>query len=368
MGIFDKFHSTTSNPEQTRIEADKYYYGKDITVDKAKAARLYESVAECGDGYSQLMIGYIYDFGDGVKPNPQKAIKWYTEAANKGDSNAALNLANVYLQGRGIPVDIEKGILWLKKSAEAGNAIASSSLGRQYTLGVGVERSLTKAEFWIEKAEKLGYINCGTMTNLGLMYEETDNLVKAFECFSKALDADLGDLNAQYLYGQYKFYGKGTDSDVDEAKIHIQWVVQQNPKDEDACGLLAQIKLYEQIHTALDVISASLAKQAGVYDYHLQLIATNYGFVTYVRFTNYKESPFNKSEYYEKFNSIFSLKSSETSSLDDQMYEYIANIKYGNNKNINLKKLEYIIELIKKDYDFLSFERIDDYFVTKWRT
>lgn len=360
---------TGKNKNEDGIEesynADKYYFGNGVDINKMKAAEFYEKAANKNNTYAQLMLGYMYDFGDGIQENAEKAIKWYEKAANNGDSNAALNLANMYLQGRGIPINMDKGITWLEKSAKAGNGMAASSLGRQYTLGDGVEKSISKAEFWIGKAEQLGYINCGTMTNLGLMYEEDGNLNKAFLCLSKALEADENDTNIHYLYGQYKFFGKGTNKNIDEAKHHIQWVIEQDPNDNEAYDLMSQIQLYEQIHTALDVTKASISNQTYIWDYHLQIIANNYGFFTYIRFSDSESKPFNKSEYWEKFNSIFSLDDEKSSST---AYTYKAIIKYGNNEKINLENLTHTLNLIKEEYEYLSFEQRGDYFVTSWRT
>ena len=231
--------------KRLRVLADNYFFGKSIPVNKEKAFQIYEDGAEQGDVYCQLMLGYMFDFGDGIPADASQAIKWYSLAVSQGDSNAALNLANIYLQERGVSKNIAKGMYYLEMSAKWNNAIAASSLGRQYTNGDGVEKSFEKAKYWIEKAESLGYVNCDTITNLGLMFEERGDDYNAFICFTKAITADPGSTNAQYLYGQYKFFGRGTTKDVADAKMRIQWVVDTDPNDEDAKRLLEMIKQAE---------------------------------------------------------------------------------------------------------------------------
>ena len=227
--------------------ADKYYFGNDaFSIDKSKALKLYESAADNGDCYAQLMAGYMLDYGDGVSCDPDKAIYYYSLAIKQGDNNAALNLANIYLLGRNVPVNLEKGVDILQTAAKMGNAMAASSLGRLYTIGTGVKENLDLAAYWIECAEKNGYTNCETILSLGLLYEKNCKYSEAFNCIYKALSVDINNTNACYLYGYYKFYGLGTNKDLNEAKSHIEWVVRICPNDEEAKKLLLNIKNEEQ--------------------------------------------------------------------------------------------------------------------------
>ena len=227
--------------------ADKYYFGNDtFSIDKSKAFKLYESAADNGDCYAQLMAGYMSDYGDGVLCDADKAIYYYSLAAKQGDNNAALNLANIYLLGRNVPVNSEKGVDLMRTAAEMGNAVAASSLGRLYAIGLHVKEDLDLAAYWIENAEKNGYTNCETMLSLGLLYEKRCKYAEAFTCICKALSVDSNDANAHYLYGHYKFYGLGTNKDLSEAKSHIEWVVLNCPNDEEAQKLLLDIKNEEQ--------------------------------------------------------------------------------------------------------------------------
>lgn len=227
--------------------ADKYYFGNDtFSIDKSKAFKLYESAADNGDCYAQLMVGYMSDYGDGVLCDVDKAIYYYSLAAKQGDNNAALNLANIYLLGRNVPVNSEKGVDLMRTAAEMGNAVAASSLGRLYAIGLHVKEDLDLAAYWIENAEKNGYTNCETMLSLGLLYEKRCKYAEAFTCICKALSVDSNDANAHYLYGYYKFYGLGTNKDLSEAKSHIEWVVLNCPNDEEAQKLLLDIKNEEQ--------------------------------------------------------------------------------------------------------------------------
>ncbi|MCR5636714.1 MAG: sel1 repeat family protein [Clostridiales bacterium] len=369
LSIGTETHSLSEQEITAHVqEGDAYFHGKNnYPVDKTKAIFHYEIAAMHGNSYAQLMAGYMYDYGDGVSLDTKKAIKYYSDAMNQGDSNAAGNLANIYLLGRGVPIDMETAISLLKRAAKLGSALAASSLGRLYTIGDGVEKSLVKAEFWITRAELAGYVNCGTMTNLGLMYAEIKDYSKAFQCFEKALDADVSDLNIQYLYGKYKFFGQGTTTDAIQAKTHIQWVVDQDPNNKDACELLCQINLYEMIQTALLVIKTTLSEEANTWDFQLTIYCNNGGYLFRLLFADSPNLSFKKSVFWDYFSKAFYPDEKNEMSLDNYTIVFESAIKHPSSSEVNFNYLLRVVDMVSKEYPYVSISNAENYIVLKWR-
>lgn len=359
-----KAQPTLTEEEINKIvyNADCFYFGKNgCNVDKAKALRNYETAAQNGNVYSQLMAGYMYDFGDGVTSNISKAIEWYTKASEVGDANATLNLANIYLLGRNVAVNKEKGILILQKAAEQGSAIAASSLGREYTIGDVLPQSLEKAVYWIEYAEANGYINSQTITNLGLMYESEKMYEKAFECFEKAVDNDPDDTNAQYLYAQYKFYGRGTESDIEDAKNRLKFVVDKNPNDQEAKELLQMVILRDAIFSSLEFTLPVLKSEYYIYDYHLGAFAGN-GIVKIT--LSFSGNNYQKSENWKKLNSIFYPRENQ---LNDNDVTFEVNIELGNKMEQNYAIVKNIFNEIIPTYTHITFADNGQYITAGFR-
>ena len=69
-------------------QADRYYRGEGVPLDKEKAAELYTAAAEEGDVVAQYTIGYMLDKGDGVEKDREAAMEWYEKAAEQGYESA----------------------------------------------------------------------------------------------------------------------------------------------------------------------------------------------------------------------------------------------------------------------------------------
>lgn len=51
--------------------------------------------AEAGDVLAQLILGIMYEIGEGVVENDQEAVKWYRMAAEQGDADAQYGLGGM---------------------------------------------------------------------------------------------------------------------------------------------------------------------------------------------------------------------------------------------------------------------------------
>lgn len=368
--MFDFLKKNTAQnpllPEEIREKvavADCFYFGKNgYTIDKQKAFANYEIAAKNGNVYSQLMVGYMYDYGDGVLANVSKAIEWYTRASESGNENATLNLANIYLLGRNTSVDKQKGILLLQKAAKQGSAIAASSLGREYTIGDTLPKSIEDAAYWIGVAETKGYINCQTVTNLGLMYDSKKMYEKAFECFSKALNVDPSDTNAQYLYAQYKFYGKGTQIDIKDAKMRLEWVVKQDPHDLDAKELLQIVTLKETLVCALDITVPVLKNEYQIWNFNLGVFVGNWGLHISLSFCG---SDYQKSACWDHFNVLFSRVDKPSTSNGSVAFD--SRIFTQKSTAYNLAIAKNVLSSVNDLYPHIKISDCGNYLTATWR-
>lgn len=158
------------------LYASPYSYGNQLEEgmtaferqEYRKAYTLLFPLAEIGDTFAQISIGYMLSQGLGVAKNEKEAIKWYEKAALKGDSDAQYNIGCMYETGRGSKQDYNKALEWYSKSAEQGNKFAQEKLGSLYYKGNGVEVDYKKAVHWYTKSAEQGYSQAQNF--LGVMY------------------------------------------------------------------------------------------------------------------------------------------------------------------------------------------------------
>jgi TPR repeat protein len=211
---------------------------------RERGKQLREKAAKLGDFMAQYDLGYMYMYGsDGVDKNEENALKYFKQAANQGLPHAQYQIAknylkNVYSNEKGELNDLRKkyteGMELLRKAADAGdiksqlffgvilrnenfiaeavdyltkaaekNKKAQLFLGDHYYLCQLAERNPVKAEKAIEYYEKSlwGKSEIGddipsdhsesrAMINLGDLYKEQNNAVKAIFNYSQALSYD----------------------------------------------------------------------------------------------------------------------------------------------------------------------------------
>ena len=73
--------------------------------------------AEQGDADDQLLLGFLYDKGEGVPEDDQEAMRWYRLAAEQGDSFSQYNLGRMYGTGKGMPQDYVQAHKWINLAA-----------------------------------------------------------------------------------------------------------------------------------------------------------------------------------------------------------------------------------------------------------
>lgn len=140
------------------------YRNKDYATAMAQLMPL----AEQGDGDAQMLVGFMYQNGNGVRQDYAEALKWYKLGADKGNNNASFNLGIMYEQGLGVPVNPQEAFRWFQISANAGNIQSQSKLGFLYGTGKGTAQNYKLALHWTALAAKGD--DAGARRNLPIVF------------------------------------------------------------------------------------------------------------------------------------------------------------------------------------------------------
>ena len=183
-----------------------------------KAFKIFEKLAENGNGRAMYFMGQYYQFSYGcVIIDEKKANEWRKKGYEKGEELSTLrygfNLSDEEEKNR-ITSQVFPKVL---KLAENGDIIAQSELGRCYDWGTGVEKNGKEAFRWYMKSAEKGH--SGAQNNVGLCYENGIGVEKngkeAFKWYMKS--AERGNITAQNNVGHCYQYGRGVKRDEVEA-------------------------------------------------------------------------------------------------------------------------------------------------------
>jgi chemotaxis protein histidine kinase CheA len=90
--------------------------------DYVTASRLFQPIANAGNGDAQTLLGVMYYDGKGVAQDYSKAIKWYRKAANQGHAEAQFFLGVMYYGGKGVRQDYVEAHKWYNLAASRHSA------------------------------------------------------------------------------------------------------------------------------------------------------------------------------------------------------------------------------------------------------
>ena len=127
--------------------------------DYETAYKLILPLAEQGDADAQVLLGVMYDKGQGVPQDYKNSIKWYRLSAEQGDAQAQYNLGSMYSNGLGVPQDYQEAVRLYRLSAEQGHGGAQSNLGLMYANGLGVPQDFVSAHMWMNLSGSNGNKN-----------------------------------------------------------------------------------------------------------------------------------------------------------------------------------------------------------------
>ena len=94
----------------------------------ARAAALYEQLAQAGDMRAQTRLAWLYEAGLGVGQSLPEAARRFEQAANAGIADAQYALAVMLRTGKGRAPDAVASAVWLKKAAAQNHPAARAAL------------------------------------------------------------------------------------------------------------------------------------------------------------------------------------------------------------------------------------------------
>jgi len=118
----------------------------------AKAAALWQPLAEKGDPIAQYRLGTLYAEGKGVEQNDATAFQWMQRAASQGDADAQYNVGASYIGGLGVAKSEAEAAKWFRRAADQGMVYAQFNLGLLYASGTGVPQDNVEALKWLDLA------------------------------------------------------------------------------------------------------------------------------------------------------------------------------------------------------------------------
>jgi uncharacterized protein len=118
----------------------------------AKAAELWQPLAEKGDAAAQYHLAILYADGKGVEKNDATAFKWFLRAAEQGHAIAQYDVGTSYFSGTGVQKNDGEAAEWFLRAANQGMEFAQLNIGLLYAAGNGVPQDNIEAFKWLELA------------------------------------------------------------------------------------------------------------------------------------------------------------------------------------------------------------------------
>jgi len=84
----------------------------------AEALTIFKSQAEAGNTNMQVLVGNMYDYGQGVPQDDVQALQWYLMAASKGDLKGQYQAANLYSTSPTVPKNNIEAYRWASLAAK----------------------------------------------------------------------------------------------------------------------------------------------------------------------------------------------------------------------------------------------------------
>ncbi len=82
-----------------------------------EALSIFKSQADAGDTDMQVLVGNMYDYGQGVPQDDTQALQWYLKAASKGHIKGQYQAANLYSNSPTVPKNNIEAYRWASLAA-----------------------------------------------------------------------------------------------------------------------------------------------------------------------------------------------------------------------------------------------------------
>ena len=107
-------------------EGWKYFEGKEVPQDHARAVKLFREAAGHKHPCAEFMLGTCYEQGLGVGRDLKQAAQWYRRAAEQGVAEAQAKLGDWLSDDFTLPTDYEEAYVWLSLAAMQGDLVSGS--------------------------------------------------------------------------------------------------------------------------------------------------------------------------------------------------------------------------------------------------
>ncbi len=181
--------------------------------DGARAAAIWEALAERGDVLAQYNLAVLLASGEGA--DAQQALHWFEAAAAQSHLGAQLALADMQA-GQGA---WHKAQHWYMQAAKAGSGPAQFALGKILERGLAGRPDLDQAIIWYQAAAEQGLTQA--QFALGAALAEQGQGAAAADWFDAA--AQQGHVVAQHNLALALARGVGRDQDMAQARqLYVQ--------------------------------------------------------------------------------------------------------------------------------------------------
>lgn len=127
----------------------------DIAFRQENYGRAFQFLAKAADAGSVkalLLLGRMYQQGNGVRQDFRRAFVCYRRAADKKDPEGMFMTGCMYYNAEGISPDYAEAFRWFLAAAEKGHILSMQNLSIMYKEGIGVPKNNVEAAKWRRKS------------------------------------------------------------------------------------------------------------------------------------------------------------------------------------------------------------------------
>lgn len=143
-----------------------------------QAAAWFQKAVSRSSAKGSLMLGWLYQTGQGVQQNPAEAARLYVQAGNAGVADAAYRVGLMCENGDGVQKDPFVAAKWFYEAAKQGHAYAQEELGYLFYSGNGVKKDYRAAYSWFYPAAQAGLSRSQTAVAISLIAVKSSSRIR----------------------------------------------------------------------------------------------------------------------------------------------------------------------------------------------